>query len=78
MKQDEMDRKKILAQVEVANGIEGDLKLARVEGMLDVNDILTEKQRKKLEEERRKIGGMGDNDPHRMDRMGGGRERPMK
>ena len=79
MREDKKDRKKILAQVEVVNGIEGDLNIARVEGMLDVNDILTETQRKTLEEERRKIGGMHDEGCRGMDehrKIGGMHDHP--
>ncbi len=58
MGEEEKDRKKILAQVAAANEIEGDLSIMRIEGMLDINDVLTKEQREQLDELRKKGAGM--------------------
>jgi Spy/CpxP family protein refolding chaperone len=58
MGEEEKDRKKILAQVTAVNEVEGDLSIVRVEGMLDINDVLTKEQREQLDELRKKGEGM--------------------
>ena len=58
MGEEEKDRKEILAQVAAVNEIEGDISIMRVEGMLDINDVLTKEQRERLDELRRKGEGM--------------------